>query len=232
MFTNLACFLYLYYLISIVNSCVYVFFFFQPGVCNATVLCIVPPEEVSDLPSARRDLRKAVLWLTSYPVCVYVCVVYFSSMSVSGLEPELQEKIRANHPGVERVYFNKGLWVQPEHCHDTGLALIYSASQLSSTSFNVPKLSLSPSFFNQLLSLWLFLLWLLEKIYSDWERWGGCPKAKWILLCVQYFLPVACWSCITPQKSDWFFKYLCSPFAKSLISASHSWWDYITMVNI
>eukprot|EP00066_Takifugu_rubripes_P019750 XP_011609016.1 PREDICTED: sideroflexin-1 isoform X1 [Takifugu rubripes] len=32
-----------------------------------------------------------------------------SSMSVSGLEPELQEKIRANHPGVERVYFNKGL---------------------------------------------------------------------------------------------------------------------------
>ncbi|KAI3351829.1 hypothetical protein L3Q82_020664, partial [Scortum barcoo] len=32
-----------------------------------------------------------------------------SSMSVSRLEPELQEKIRANHPGVERVYFNKGL---------------------------------------------------------------------------------------------------------------------------
>lgn len=32
-----------------------------------------------------------------------------SSMSVSRLEPELQEKIRASHPGVERVYFNKGL---------------------------------------------------------------------------------------------------------------------------
>ncbi|TMS17756.1 Serine/threonine-protein phosphatase 2A catalytic subunit alpha isoform [Larimichthys crocea] len=32
-----------------------------------------------------------------------------SSMSVSRLEPELQEKIRANHPGVDRVYFNKGL---------------------------------------------------------------------------------------------------------------------------
>uniref|UniRef100_A0A665VXG6 Sidoreflexin n=1 Tax=Echeneis naucrates TaxID=173247 RepID=A0A665VXG6_ECHNA len=32
-----------------------------------------------------------------------------SSISVSRLEPELQEKIRANHPGVERVYFNKGL---------------------------------------------------------------------------------------------------------------------------
>lgn len=36
-----------------------------------------------------------------FPVC--------SSMSVSRLEPELQEKIRASHPGVERVYFNKGL---------------------------------------------------------------------------------------------------------------------------
>uniref|UniRef100_A0A8C6LTW3 Sideroflexin-1 n=1 Tax=Nothobranchius furzeri TaxID=105023 RepID=A0A8C6LTW3_NOTFU len=32
-----------------------------------------------------------------------------SSMSVSRLEPELQEKIRASHPGVERVFFNKGL---------------------------------------------------------------------------------------------------------------------------
>uniref|UniRef100_A0A8C7RPE2 Sidoreflexin n=1 Tax=Oncorhynchus mykiss TaxID=8022 RepID=A0A8C7RPE2_ONCMY len=32
-----------------------------------------------------------------------------SSMSVSRLEPELQEKIRASHPGVERIYFNKGL---------------------------------------------------------------------------------------------------------------------------
>ncbi|CDQ97751.1 unnamed protein product [Oncorhynchus mykiss] len=32
-----------------------------------------------------------------------------SSMSVSRLEPELQEKIRVSHPGVERVYFNKGL---------------------------------------------------------------------------------------------------------------------------
>ncbi|KAA8589009.1 hypothetical protein FQN60_010354 [Etheostoma spectabile] len=32
-----------------------------------------------------------------------------SSMPVSRLEPELQEKIRASHPGVERVYFNKGL---------------------------------------------------------------------------------------------------------------------------
>ncbi|KAL0973741.1 hypothetical protein UPYG_G00210330 [Umbra pygmaea] len=32
-----------------------------------------------------------------------------SSMSVSRLEPELREKIRASHPGVERVYFNKGL---------------------------------------------------------------------------------------------------------------------------
>uniref|UniRef100_A0A672SI11 Sidoreflexin n=1 Tax=Sinocyclocheilus grahami TaxID=75366 RepID=A0A672SI11_SINGR len=32
-----------------------------------------------------------------------------SSMSVSRLEPELQEKIRASHPGVETVYFNKGL---------------------------------------------------------------------------------------------------------------------------
>jgi hypothetical protein len=30
-------------------------------------------------------------------------------MSVSRLEPELQEKIRASHPGVERVFFNKGL---------------------------------------------------------------------------------------------------------------------------
>ncbi|XP_026774448.3 sideroflexin-1 [Pangasianodon hypophthalmus] len=32
-----------------------------------------------------------------------------SSMAVSRLEPELQEKIRSDHPGVERVYFNKGL---------------------------------------------------------------------------------------------------------------------------
>uniref|UniRef100_A0A671RNF8 Sidoreflexin n=1 Tax=Sinocyclocheilus anshuiensis TaxID=1608454 RepID=A0A671RNF8_9TELE len=32
-----------------------------------------------------------------------------SSMAVSRLEPELQEKIRASHPGVETVYFNKGL---------------------------------------------------------------------------------------------------------------------------
>lgn len=36
-------------------------------------------------------------------------VLAHSSMSVSRLEPELQEKIRASHPGVERVYFNKGL---------------------------------------------------------------------------------------------------------------------------
>uniref|UniRef100_A0A9J7ZT53 Sidoreflexin n=1 Tax=Cyprinus carpio carpio TaxID=630221 RepID=A0A9J7ZT53_CYPCA len=32
-----------------------------------------------------------------------------SSMAVSRLEPELQEKIRACRPGVETVYFNKGL---------------------------------------------------------------------------------------------------------------------------
>uniref|UniRef100_A0A8C1BHE6 Sidoreflexin n=2 Tax=Cyprinus carpio TaxID=7962 RepID=A0A8C1BHE6_CYPCA len=32
-----------------------------------------------------------------------------SSMAVSRLEAELQEKIRASHPGVETVYFNKGL---------------------------------------------------------------------------------------------------------------------------
>eukprot|EP00063_Salmo_salar_P079291 XP_014054126.1 PREDICTED: sideroflexin-1-like [Salmo salar] len=32
-----------------------------------------------------------------------------SSMSVSRLEPDLQEKIRVSHPGVERIYFNKGL---------------------------------------------------------------------------------------------------------------------------
>lgn len=78
-----------------------IYLFFQPGVCDATVLCIVPTEEVSDRPSARQDLSKAVLWC--------VCVACFSAMSVSGLEPELQEKIRASHPGVERVYFNKGL---------------------------------------------------------------------------------------------------------------------------
>ncbi|KAJ7417288.1 Sideroflexin-1 [Pitangus sulphuratus] len=33
----------------------------------------------------------------------------FSSMSVSRLEPELQAQIRENSPGLERVYFNKGL---------------------------------------------------------------------------------------------------------------------------
>ncbi|XP_041079826.1 sideroflexin-1-like [Polyodon spathula] len=32
-----------------------------------------------------------------------------SSISVTRLEPELQEKIRETNPGVERVYFNKGL---------------------------------------------------------------------------------------------------------------------------
>ncbi|XP_056430837.1 sideroflexin-1 isoform X1 [Hyla sarda] len=32
-----------------------------------------------------------------------------SSMSVSGLEPELQAHIKENSPGLERVYFNKGL---------------------------------------------------------------------------------------------------------------------------
>uniref|UniRef100_A0A3B4AQF3 Sidoreflexin n=1 Tax=Periophthalmus magnuspinnatus TaxID=409849 RepID=A0A3B4AQF3_9GOBI len=40
-----------------------------------------------------------------------LCCALFpqKSISVSRLEPELQQKIRASHPGVERVYFNKGL---------------------------------------------------------------------------------------------------------------------------
>lgn len=51
---------------------------------------------------SHNSIKKRVFFFNPFPVC--------SSMSVSRLEPELQEKIRASHPGVERVYFNKGLW--------------------------------------------------------------------------------------------------------------------------
>uniref|UniRef100_A0A4W3JSC1 Sidoreflexin n=1 Tax=Callorhinchus milii TaxID=7868 RepID=A0A4W3JSC1_CALMI len=43
--------------------------------------------------------------------CDQTCLVFLllSSMMVSSLEPELQAKLRASSPGVEVVYFNKGL---------------------------------------------------------------------------------------------------------------------------
>uniref|UniRef100_A0A8C4SMB0 Sidoreflexin n=1 Tax=Erpetoichthys calabaricus TaxID=27687 RepID=A0A8C4SMB0_ERPCA len=41
--------------------------------------------------------------------CFFFFFALFSSMSVSRLEPELQAKIRETNPGIERVYFNKGL---------------------------------------------------------------------------------------------------------------------------
>lgn len=69
------------------------FFFFLPGLlCNICVFI-----------HCSRHL--------SHPSLSHVSPLWSSSMSVSRLEPELQEKIRASHPGVERVYFNKGLWV-------------------------------------------------------------------------------------------------------------------------
>uniref|UniRef100_A0A8C4H811 Sidoreflexin n=1 Tax=Dicentrarchus labrax TaxID=13489 RepID=A0A8C4H811_DICLA len=59
-----------------------------------------------------RCLFHRSVFLFSLVFATPLCCALFpqkSSMSVSRLEPELQEKIRANHPGVERVYFNKGL---------------------------------------------------------------------------------------------------------------------------
>lgn len=88
--------------IAVVNMCVSDF---QPGVCNATLLRIVPSEEVSKAFWVQGEMSAR---LHCYS-CRTACVFCSSSMSVSGLEPELQEKIRANHLGVERVYFNKGL---------------------------------------------------------------------------------------------------------------------------
>lgn len=198
-------------------------FFFQPGVCNATVLCIVPTEEVSDLPSARRNLSKAVLWFTSYPVCC-LFQLHVSQWLRAGAPGENPGQPPGSGESLLQQRAMSAAWTLPWHRRGPQLPV----SQFSSTSFNVPKLSLSPCFFNQLLSLWLFLLWLLE-IYSDWERWSGCPKSKWILLSVQYLTV----DHVSPPKIRlWFFKYLCSPFAKFLISASHSWRDYIRVVNI
>lgn len=92
-------------------------FYFQPCVCHPAVLCVVPSEEVSE--RFKLDCEEKVL-IMQILRCIIQLNVFdaltpaflppsSSSMSVSGLEPELQEKIRANHPGVERVYFNKGL---------------------------------------------------------------------------------------------------------------------------
>uniref|UniRef100_A0A8C5GQ00 Sidoreflexin n=1 Tax=Gouania willdenowi TaxID=441366 RepID=A0A8C5GQ00_GOUWI len=69
------------------------------------------------------DFKHLTFQLVMMCVCVCVCVFSLvfatplccalfpqkSSIAVSRLEPALQEKIRASHPGVERVYFNKGL---------------------------------------------------------------------------------------------------------------------------
>lgn len=56
-----------------------------------------------------RYLQKQMLSHNEHKKSVFDPFPVCSSMSVSRLEPELQEKIRASHPGVERVYFNKGL---------------------------------------------------------------------------------------------------------------------------
>ncbi|TNM98693.1 hypothetical protein fugu_013257 [Takifugu bimaculatus] len=64
----------------------------------------IPPFLMNHL--EKKAFLKKFPWMSAP---IQVSLVGFCSMSVSGLEPELQEKIRANHPGVERVYFNKGL---------------------------------------------------------------------------------------------------------------------------
>ncbi|KAG5843317.1 hypothetical protein ANANG_G00149520 [Anguilla anguilla] len=80
----------------------------------------IPPFLMNTL--EKRAFLKRFPWMSA-PIqvgLVGICLVFAtplccalfpqkSSMSVSRLEPELQEKIRASHPGVERVYFNKGL---------------------------------------------------------------------------------------------------------------------------
>uniref|UniRef100_A0A3P8TRJ8 Sidoreflexin n=1 Tax=Amphiprion percula TaxID=161767 RepID=A0A3P8TRJ8_AMPPE len=64
---------------------------------------MIPPFLMNHL--EKKAFLKKFPWMSAP---IQVGLVGFS-MSVSRLEAELQEKIRANHPGVERVYFNKGL---------------------------------------------------------------------------------------------------------------------------
>uniref|UniRef100_A0A3Q1AQN5 Sidoreflexin n=1 Tax=Amphiprion ocellaris TaxID=80972 RepID=A0A3Q1AQN5_AMPOC len=65
-------------------------------------------QSTTGLQACLTDLCFSFSLVFATPLC---CALFpqKSSMSVSRLEAELQEKIRANHPGVERVYFNKGL---------------------------------------------------------------------------------------------------------------------------
>uniref|UniRef100_A0A8C9TBC7 Sidoreflexin n=1 Tax=Scleropages formosus TaxID=113540 RepID=A0A8C9TBC7_SCLFO len=75
----------------------------------------IPPFIMNTL--EKKALLKRFPWMTVIWKMILVfatplCCALFpqkSSMSISCLEPELQEKIRSSHPGVERVYFNKGL---------------------------------------------------------------------------------------------------------------------------
>ncbi|MGH0127881.1 UNVERIFIED_CONTAM: hypothetical protein FKN15_018745 [Acipenser sinensis] len=64
----------------------------------------IPPFIMNTL--EKRAFLKRFPWMNAP---IQVGLVGFCSISVSRLEPELQEKIRKTNPGVERVYFNKGL---------------------------------------------------------------------------------------------------------------------------
>uniref|UniRef100_A0A3B3RG39 Sidoreflexin n=1 Tax=Paramormyrops kingsleyae TaxID=1676925 RepID=A0A3B3RG39_9TELE len=70
----------------------------------------IPPFLMNTL--EKRAFLKFVPCVSSLVFATPLCCALFpqkSSMSVNRLEPELQAKIKASYPEVERVYFNKGL---------------------------------------------------------------------------------------------------------------------------
>uniref|UniRef100_A0A6I8QEV9 Sidoreflexin n=1 Tax=Xenopus tropicalis TaxID=8364 RepID=A0A6I8QEV9_XENTR len=64
----------------------------------------IPPFIMNAL--EKKAFLKRFPWMSAP---IQVGLVGFCSMSVTRLEPELQAKIKENSPGLERVYFNKGL---------------------------------------------------------------------------------------------------------------------------
>lgn len=85
----------------------------QPGLCNASLLRPLPAKKVPSLTWVCMTLlfhfTSNDLFITTFHYFRFLFFFLCSSMSVSGLEKELQERIRESSPQTTTVYFNKGL---------------------------------------------------------------------------------------------------------------------------
>lgn len=91
---------------SVLNSLFFLLFSFQSGVCHSAVLRPVSPEEVRLHLAAAFSPLAPCSWSVLTDARLF-CVC--SSMAVSSLEAELQQRVAEISPNTVTVYFNKGL---------------------------------------------------------------------------------------------------------------------------